>query len=77
LVLREGLTPVAFGLVVGVAGSVAMGKGIQSLLFEVQPGDPGTILGVGLVLAVVAVIACVIPSRRVTTAGVTTLLRTE
>ncbi|HEV7991401.1 MAG TPA: ABC transporter permease [Gemmatimonadaceae bacterium] len=77
LVLREGLTPVAFGLVAGVAASVVAGKGIQSLLFEVQPGDPGTILGVGLVLAIVAVIACVIPARRVTTAGVTTLLRTE
>ncbi|MEO8563418.1 MAG: ABC transporter permease [bacterium] len=77
LVLREGLTPVAFGLIVGVAGSVAAGKGIQSLLFEVQPGDPGTILGVGLLLGIVAVIACVIPARRVTTAGVTTLLRTE
>jgi putative ABC transport system permease protein len=77
LVLREGLTPVAFGLVAGVAGSIAAGKGIRSLLFEVQPSDPGTILGVGLVLGIVAVIACVIPARRVTTSGVTTLLRTE
>ena len=55
----------------------AAGKGIRSLLFEVQPGDPGTILGVGVVLGIVAVIACVIPARRVTTSGVTTLLRRE
>jgi predicted permease len=77
LVLREGLTPVAFGLVAGVLGSIAAGKLIRSLLFEVQPSDPRTILGVGLVLGIVAVIACVIPARRVTTSGVTTLLRTE
>jgi putative ABC transport system permease protein len=77
LVLREGLTPVALGLVAGVAASVAAGKGIQSLLFEVKPSDPGTIFGVGVMLGIVAVIACVIPARRVTTARVTTLLRTE
>jgi len=77
LVLREGLVPVAIGLLAGVAGSIAAGRGIRSLLFEVQPSDPVTIVGVGLVLGVVAVTACVIPARRLTTSGVTTLLRTE
>jgi putative ABC transport system permease protein len=77
LVLREGLTPVALGLFAGVAGAFAAGRGIQSLLFEVQPGDPGTIVGVGLLLGTVAVIACVVPARRVTRTGAATLLRSE
>ena len=77
LVLREGLTPVALGLAVGVASAYAAARAVRALLFEVQPGDPGTILGVGLLLGTVAVIACVIPSRRVTRTGAAGLLRME
>lgn len=77
LVLREGLTPVALGLGVGIAGSLAVGRAIESLLFEVRPGDPLTIAGVSALLAVVAVVACAIPARRATAAGLATMLRLE
>jgi predicted permease len=66
LVLREGLTPVAFGIVAGIIGALLAGRVIESLLFEVQPGDPATIAGVCVVLGLVAVAACVIPARRAT-----------
>jgi ABC-type antimicrobial peptide transport system permease subunit len=77
LVLREGLTPVAAGLVVGIAASLALGRGIESLLFEVGPGDPLTIGAVAALLGAVAVVACAIPARRATTAGVAAMLRFE
>jgi predicted permease len=77
LVLREGLAPVALGLVLGVAGSLALGRLIQNLLFEVRSGDPRTILGVGLLLGAVAVVACVIPARRATMDEVSDMLRME
>jgi putative ABC transport system permease protein len=77
LALREGLVPVSLGLALGVAGSLALGKAIRSLLFEVQPGDPRTILGVGLLLGAVAVVACAVPARRATNAGVSEMLREE
>ncbi|MFL5617232.1 MAG: ADOP family duplicated permease [Gemmatimonadaceae bacterium] len=77
LVLREGLTPVAFGLLVGIAGAVAAGRAIRSLLFEVQPSDPRTLLGVVAVLGAIAVVACLIPARRAARTGVAAMLRLE
>jgi hypothetical protein len=43
---------------------VLLGRAIRGLLFGVQPTDPLTIAGVGAVLLVVSVLACLIPARR-------------
>ena len=77
LVLGEGLRPVAIGLAVGVAGSIALGRSVRSLLFEVQPADPLTLATVALILGTVAVVACAVPARRATRTGLTAMLRTE
>jgi putative ABC transport system permease protein len=77
LVLHEGLTPVACGLVLGALGSLALGRGVETLLFEVRPGDPVTLAAVCMLLGIVAVVACAIPARRATTSGVSVLLRAE
>lgn len=77
LVLREGLAPVALGLAVGVAGALAAGRVIQSLLFEVRPGDPLTIVGVGALLGAVAVVAHAIPARRAAASDPAGVLRLE
>ena len=66
LILREVLAPVAVGLVVGVLASRAVGALIAGLLFEVRPTDGVTFASVGIVLAVVATVACWIPTRRAT-----------
>jgi ABC-type antimicrobial peptide transport system permease subunit len=66
LILREVLAPVAVGLVVGVLASRAVGALIAGLLFEVRPTDGVTFASVGVVLAVVATVACWIPTRRAT-----------
>ncbi|HEX3160162.1 MAG TPA: hypothetical protein VHQ45_16705 [Gemmatimonadaceae bacterium] len=75
--LDRAHAPVALWLALGVAGSLAIGRGIESLLFEVRPSDPLTIAAVGALLGTVAVVACVIPARRVTAMGLATVLRRE
>jgi putative ABC transport system permease protein len=77
LVLREGLAPVAAGLLAGVAAAMALGQAFRSLLFEVRPADPLTLVAVSALLALVAVVACIVPARRATASGLTTLLRLE
>ncbi len=66
MVVREGLAPVAVGLVLGLLGALAAGRLIQGLLFAVAPADPWAFGGVMVLLVVVASIACYIPARRIT-----------
>jgi predicted permease len=77
LVMREGLVPVVIGLSIGIVGSVLGGRAVESLLFEVRPADPLTLVGVCAVLGIVAVIACVIPARRATAVDLATMLQPE
>ena len=42
LVLREGMTPVAIGIAVGLAGAAALARVMATLLFDVEPFDPVT-----------------------------------
>src|SRR4029077_2254148 len=66
LVLRETLTLAAIALLLGLAGSFALSRVLQTLLFEVTPTDPATLASLsGLVLAVSA-LAAVLPARRAT-----------
>jgi ABC-type antimicrobial peptide transport system permease subunit len=66
LVLREGLLLVATGLLVGGAGSFALGRALESQLFGVTASNPIVLFLVSAVLAVVAVAACALPARRAT-----------
>ena len=77
MVLRQGLTPVASGLVLGIAAAVAIGRIIQGLLFGVRVFDPLTIASVAVVLLGVAAAACYPPARRVTRADPLNALRYE
>jgi len=64
MVLRQAMTPVVAGLAVGLAGAVALGTLLASLLYEVRPNDPATIAAVALVLAAVGLAASFTPARR-------------
>jgi hypothetical protein len=66
MVLREGLLLVGAGLVLGGAGAIALRKSLESQLFGVQATDPTVLAAVTLMLALVAVAACVLPARRAT-----------
>jgi putative ABC transport system permease protein len=64
MILGQGLRTVLFGVVIGVAGSLALTRAIQSLLFGVTATDPLTFIAVILLLVTVALLACYIPARR-------------
>ena len=64
LIFGEGMRPVALGLMVGFAASLGVNRILQSQLVGVSPYDPVTLATAPLVLILVALLACQIPSRR-------------
>jgi putative ABC transport system permease protein len=66
LVLREGMTLVAVGLALGLAGGYYASESIRTFLFVVSPQDAATFVVVPCVLVVVALVACYVPARRAT-----------
>jgi len=80
MVLRQALVLTGAGLVLGLAGAVALGRVLSStlepLLFQVQPADVVTLVTVPVVLVVVALVAALIPARRATQVDPIQALRT-
>jgi predicted permease len=64
LVLGQGLQFTAIGIVFGVAGALALMRFLESLLYEVRPTDPPTLVVVLLLLVSVSVGASYLPARR-------------
>jgi putative ABC transport system permease protein len=77
LVLKDGVKLGLLGIVLGLAGAMALTRLMVSLLFEVKPTDPATLIGVALLLAAVAMLACYIPARRALSIHPVTALRRE
>ncbi len=77
MVLRQGLTVVAGGLALGIAGAMVLGDVMKKLLFAVQPTDPATFVAVSVVLLLCAAVACWLPARRAATIDPMIALRTE
>jgi putative ABC transport system permease protein len=63
LMLWQGLKPAIAGVGVGLCVAVAAGRLIQGMLYEVQPHDPITFVGVSGGLLAIVLIACAIPAR--------------
>jgi ABC-type antimicrobial peptide transport system permease subunit len=55
---------VLLGLVLGAAGAILAARVIQGLLFGVEPHDPVTFVGVGILMAAIGIVACWIPAVR-------------
>jgi ABC-type antimicrobial peptide transport system permease subunit len=64
LVMRQGLTIVAVGLVLGVGVAMATGRLVTKLLFNVTPTDTQTYMSVVILILATAAVACFLPSRR-------------
>jgi putative ABC transport system permease protein len=77
MVIREGVLLAAGALVVGVLAAVALSRFLAELLFEVSRTDPATYLGVGVILATVAVLASYVPAKRATEIDPMEALRSE
>jgi putative ABC transport system permease protein len=77
MVLRQGMTPVIAGLAAGGLAAIAVGRYVESLLFQVSPRDPVAFGVSGAVLLAVSVAACLIPARRATRVNPIDALRFE
>jgi putative ABC transport system permease protein len=77
LVVLRALILLAIGLTLGLAGSFALTRYLSSALYEVKATDPSTFATVSLLLALVAVAACLIPTRRAVSVNPTVALRYE
>jgi len=77
MVLGQGLITVAIGLVVGLAGSLLLTRTMRSMLFEISPNDPLTMVGIALLLLLIAMLASYIPARRATRVDPMIALRYE
>jgi putative ABC transport system permease protein len=77
LVIGRALALIGIGLVLGLGGAFALARLIRHQLYEVTPTDPLTYTLVSLALTLVAVVACIIPTRRAVTVDPTIALRYE
>jgi putative ABC transport system permease protein len=64
MILREGMVLTTTGIGIGMAGAWGLTRVLRSVLFEIEPTDPPTFLGVAAALAVVTLAACYLPARR-------------
>jgi putative ABC transport system permease protein len=77
MVIIEGMKPTLLGVAIGVVFALAFGRVMSSLVYHVTPGDPVTFLAVAFLLALVALLASVIPAYRATKVDPMKALRYE
>ena len=64
LVLRQSLGLVAAGVVAGAGLAVVLSRLMRTMLFEVKPGDPATVVGMAVLVALASLAASYAPARR-------------
>lgn len=77
LILSQGLGVIGLGLLVGLGATLALARVIQSMLYGTNPRDPLTLAVIAVLLAVVAIAACLIPALRATKVDPLVALRAD
>jgi predicted permease len=77
LIVRQAVAPIVAGLALGIAASLAATRVLTTQLFEVSPNDPLTFVIVAVLLAIIGLIACLVPARRAARLDPTTALHTN
>jgi putative ABC transport system permease protein len=77
LVVKRGMALSLIGVAIGLIASYALTRLMKTLLFGVSATDPLTFIVIGLLLMVVAMLACWIPARRATKVDPMVALRVE
>jgi predicted permease len=77
LVLRQGVALALAGFAVGIAVALGVTRYLASMLYDVRANDPLTMITVALLLTLMALAACYIPSRRATRVDPIVALRYE
>jgi putative ABC transport system permease protein len=77
MIMQQGMTLAIVGIAVGVTAAFLLTRLMQSLLYEVKPGDPMTFIVVPAVLLVVSLVASYLPAWRATKVSPLIALRTQ
>jgi ABC-type lipoprotein release transport system permease subunit len=77
LIVGHGLRLAAFGVVLGIAGAIPAAMQIRTVLYNVKPTDPISLIGVGVFLAITAFFASYFPARRAMAVDPLVALRAE
>jgi putative ABC transport system permease protein len=77
LILNQGMRPVVIGLAIGILSAVAVGRLIASQLYQVSAHNPALLAGATILLALIALLACLLPARRATHVDPIQALRTQ
>jgi putative ABC transport system permease protein len=77
LVIGRGLRLAMIGIACGLAISLASGRLVAQLLFEVSPADPLTLAAAAAALLALAALVCGVPARRATRLDPVATLRAD
>jgi ABC-type antimicrobial peptide transport system permease subunit len=77
MIVKQGIRLVLLGLGIGLIGALAVMKIVSGLLFGVKTRDPFTFAAVSLLLAAVALFACLVPAWHATKVDPMDALRCE
>lgn len=77
LVVKQGMLLAVVGLAIGVVGAIFLSRLMKTMLFNVSATDPLVFVGIALILATVALLACFVPARRATKVDPMVALRYE
>lgn len=77
LVLADALKPILFGVAIGFALALTLGRLVSSLIYGVRPTDPLTFAAVSSLLIAVGVLATLVPAYRATRVEPIRILRDE
>jgi putative ABC transport system permease protein len=64
LIVNQGMRPVVIGLAIGIVSAFAIGRLLTSQLYEVSAHNPVLLAASTVLLAAIALIACLVPARR-------------
>jgi predicted permease len=77
LVVGQGMRPVVFGLLIGLAAALAIGRLITAQLYETSPHNPLLLTATTVILGMAALLACLFPARRASLLNPVEALRVE
>jgi ABC-type antimicrobial peptide transport system permease subunit len=77
LIVNQGMKPVVIGLAIGIVSAFALGRLIASQLYHVSAHNPALLGGATVLLAAIALVACLLPARRATFVNPIEALRAE
>jgi ABC-type antimicrobial peptide transport system permease subunit len=75
LVMRRLVLLVGGGIVLGAGASLWASRFVATLVYGLEPGDPGTLVGAAVLLAIVAAVAAAVPARRASRLDPASVLR--